>query len=153
MQIHRIIKEYLRGNLDEKRIEHYQKILPDVCARSSTRERVADDVEREVDKLKKAEYMLDHIGEVYEGVISGVTNWGIYVELPNTVEGLVHISRISGDYFVYREESYELIGQATNRRYGLGMRVRVVVNSVDMELRAVDFVLADDVSALDSDIY
>lgn len=144
LQIHRIIKESLRGSLTDNRIDHYIKILPDVCQQSSSKERVADDVEREVEKLKKAEYMLDHIGEEYEGVISGVTNWGIYVELPNTVEGLVHISKIAGDYFVFREESYELIGQATNRRYALGNKVNVIVNAVDIELRTVDFLLADD---------
>lgn len=143
LQIHRIIKEYLRGNLNDSRIDHYNKILSDVCQQSSTRERVADDVEREVDKLKKAEYMIDHIGEEYEGVISGVTNWGLYVELPNTVEGLVHISKIAGDYYVYHEESYELIGQASGKRYALGNKVKVVVNAVDIELRAVDFVLAE----------
>lgn len=153
LQIHRIIKEYLRGELNEERAEHYRKILGDVCSRSSTRERVADDVEREIDKLKKAEFMQDHIGEVYEGVISGVTNWGLYVELPNTVEGLVHVSKIEGDYFTYNEDTYELVGQATGRRYALGTRIRVICNMVDITTRAVDFILADDVSALDNDIY
>ena len=153
LQIHRIIKESLRGRLDEKRIEHYNRILPDVCHQSSTTERIADDVEREVDKLKKAEYMQDHIGDVYEGVISGVTNWGIYVELPNTVEGLVHVSKIEGDYFSYNEDTYELVGHSTGRRYALGTKVRVICNMVDIATRAVDFVLADDVSALDNDIY
>ena len=152
LQIHRIIKEYLHGSLTEERMEHYRKILPDVCSESSTRERVADDVEREVDKLKKAEYMQDHIGEVYEGVISGVTNWGIYVELPNTVEGLVHVSKIEGDYFTYNEDTYELVGHATGR-YALGTKIRVVCNMVDLATRAVDFILADDISALDNDIY
>lgn len=144
LQIHRIIKEQLRGTLSESRIEHYNKILTNVCLQSSTRERVADDVEREVDKLKKAEYMLDHIGEIYEGVISGVTNWGIYVELPNTVEGLVHISKIAGDYYIYNEDKYEIVGQGTGKRFSLGDRIKICVNSVDMTLRAVDFVLADE---------
>ncbi len=153
LQIHRIIKDYLRGSLDENRMEHYRKILPTVCSESSTRERIADDVEREVEKLKKAEYMQDHIGEVYEGVISGVTNWGIYVELPNTVEGLVHVSKMEGDYFTYNEDTYELVGQATGRRYALGTRIRVVCNMVDIATRSVDFILADDISALDNDIY
>jgi len=153
LQIHRIIKEYLAGTLDENRIEHYGKILGSVCSHSSTKERMADEAEREVDKLKKAEYMQDHIGEVFEGVISGVTNWGIYVELPNTVEGLVHISKIEGDYFVYDEDKYELSGRATGRKYALGTRIRVVCNYVDLATRTVDFILADDVSALDTDIY
>ena len=153
LQIHRIIKEYLDGRLDEERIDHYRGILGDVCRHSSSRERSAQEAEREADRLKKAEYMQDHIGEVFEGVISGVTNWGIYVELPNTVEGLVHISKIEGDYFTYNEDTYELVGQATGRRYALGTRVRVVCNMVDLDERTVDFVLADDVSALDNDIY
>ncbi len=153
LQIHRIIKEYLAGRMDEQRIEHYNMILSDVCLRSGTRERIADDAEREVEKLKKAEYMQDHIGEVFEGVISGVTNWGIYVELPNTVEGLVHVSKIEGDYFTFNEDTYELVGTATGRRFALGTRVRVICNMVDLELRTVDFILADDVSALDNDIY
>ena len=144
LQIHRIIKEYLRGNMTDNRIEHYGKILTEVCQTSSTRERVADDVEREVDKLKKAEYMLDRIGKEYVGVISGVTNWGLYVELPNTVEGLVHISKIAGDYYVYNESTYELIGQAKGRRFALGNKIKVIVNAVDIELRAIDFVLAED---------
>lgn len=143
LQIHRIIKEYLVGTLTESRIGHYNKILTDVCANSSKRERVANDVEREVDKLKKAEYMADHIGEIYDGVISGVTNWGIYVELPNTVEGLVHISKIAGDYFTYNEDKYELVGNGTGKKYSLGNPIKVCVNSVDLQLRAVDFVIAE----------
>lgn len=153
LQIHRIIKETIKnkGRLKEERAEHYEKILPEVAHMSSVRERVAEDAEREVDKLKKAEYMADHIGEIYEGIISGVTNWGIYVELPNTVEGLVHISKIQGDYYVYKEESYELVGEGTGRRFSLGQRIAVCVNSVDMTIRAVDFILADDVSMLEYD--
>ena len=153
LQIHRIIKEYLGGKLDDDRMEHYSKILGEICHHSSSRERMAEEAEREIDKLKKAEYMQDHIGEIYEGVISGVTNWGLYVELPNTVEGLVHISKIEGDYYTYNEDTYELIGRGTGRRFCLGARIRVVCNMVDLSDRTVDFVLADDVSVLDNDIY
>lgn len=145
LQIHRIIKDYLRGNLSEKRMEHYSKILPEVCMHSSTRERVADDAEREVDKLKKAEYMQNHIGEPFEGVISGITNWGIYVELPSTVEGLVHISKIVGDFYSYREDTYELVGEATGRRFSLGQKISVICNGVDIALRSVDFILDEDI--------
>lgn len=143
LQIHRIIKESLKGALSADRIEHYNKILPEVCLRSSTRERLADDIEREVEKLKKAEYMLDHMEEIYDGVISGVTNWGIYVELPNTVEGLVQISKIKGDYFVFNEEKYELIGRSKGKRYSLGDRVTVIVNDVDLTMRTIDFLLVE----------
>ena len=151
LQIHRIIKEYLCGSLNDKRMEHYNSILEEVCRHSSTMERRADDAEREADKLKKAEYMQDHIGEVFEGVISGVTNWGLYVELPNTVEGLVHISKIEGDYFYYNEDTYELVGSTTGRRYCLGSRIGVVCNMVDLEMRAVDFIIADDVKSVKRD--
>ena len=153
LQIHRIIKEYIHGRLTEERTDHYNGILGDVCHHSSTRERIADEAERECDRLKKAEYMQDHIGEVFEGIISGVTNWGIYVELPNTIEGLVHVSKMEGDYYSYNEDTYELTGNATGRRFCLGMPVRVVCNMTDLAERTVDFILADDVSALDNDIY
>ena len=83
-------------------------------------ERRADEAERETDKLKKAEYMQQHIGEIYKGVISGITNWGIYVELPNTVEGMIHVASLPGDYFHYDEAAYEMVGQATGKRYKLG---------------------------------
>ena len=139
LQIHRIIKECLHGKLKTSRAEHYHKILPEVAMRSSSRERLAEEVERETDKLKKAQYMSRHIGEEFSGVISGVTEWGIYVELPNTVEGLVHISKLSDDYFTYDEDVCELIGKRTGRRYVLGQKVDVRVSGVDMGIRAVDF--------------
>ncbi len=144
LQIHRIIKENLRGKMNEKRITHYEKILPEVAKHSSERERLADEAERETDKLKKAEYMEEHLGEVFEGVISSVTGWGMYVELPNTVEGLVHITAMYDDYYHYQEETYELIGEATNKHYKLGQKVKVVAVSVDKMLRTVDFELAED---------
>jgi len=142
LQIHRIIKDGIRGRLKEARIEHYHKILGEVAKQSGSRERLADEAERETEKLKKAEYMEDKIGEIYTGVISGITNWGIYVELPNTIEGLVHVSKITGDFYYYDENSYELIGEASGRRYKLGQTVSVCVNGVDKASRSVDFVLA-----------
>ena len=143
LQIHRIIKESLHGKIKNARLEHLSRILPEVAKHSSSRERLADEAEREVDKLKKAEYMADHIGDVYTGVVSGVTGWGLYVELPNTVEGLVHISKIEGDYFWYDEDNYALVGEKTHRKYVLGQNVKVKVTGVDMAVRAVDFELAD----------
>ena len=144
LQIHRIIKEQLRGRLKEGRIDHYRQILPEVAKHSSETERRADEAERETDKLKKAEYMEAHLGEIFDGVISGVTAWGMYVELPNTVEGLVHVSKIPGDYFYFREESYELVGESTGVTYKLGMPVKVMAVSTDKLTRTVDFVLADE---------
>lgn len=139
LQIHRIIKEQLRGKLKENRIEHYEGRLPEVAKHSSKMERRAEEAERETDKLKKAEYMADRIGEVYEGVISGITQWGIYVELPNTVEGLVHVSTLQGDYFYYDENTYEMVGRDTGKTYKLGEKLRIVVKGVDELTRTVDF--------------
>lgn len=140
LQIHRIIKEQLRGKLSEERIRHYEEKLPEVAKHASKMERRAAEAERETDKLKKAEYMEERIGEVYEGVISGITQWGIYVELPNTVEGLIHVSSLTGDYFYYDEESYEMVGKETGVAYKLGQRVRVQVKDVDRMARTVDFI-------------
>lgn len=143
LQIHRIIKEQLRGRLDENRIAHYREILPEVAKNASETERRAEEAERETDKLKKVEYMEEHLGETFEGVISGITGWGIYVELPNTVEGMIHVSKLPGDYFSYRESSCEMVGEATGKSYKLGMPVRIVVESCDRFNRSVDFGLAD----------
>ena len=139
LQIHRIIKEQLRGKLTEARMAHYKEILPNVADSSSRLERRADEAERETDKLKKVEYMEEHLGEEFDGVISGVTAWGIYVELPNTVEGLVHVSRLPGDYFYFDENACEMVGEATGRSYKLGMPVRVRVLECDRFTRTIDF--------------
>lgn len=143
LQIHRIIKEQLRGRLQEERTVHYREILPDVAKHSSETERRADEAERETDKLKKVEYMEDRIGESFEGVISGITGWGIYVELPNTVEGLIHVSRLPGDYFCYHEETCEMVGEQTGRAFKLGMPVRITVESCDRFNRTIDFSLEE----------
>jgi ribonuclease R len=143
LQIHRIIKDNLRGRMNGKRMEHYDKILPEVAKHSSEMERRADEAERETEKLKKVEYMSQRIGQVFEGVISGVTEWGFYVELPNTVEGLVHVTTLTGDYFYYNESSYELVGEATGRRYKLGQRVKVKVAETDKLMRTISFCLSE----------
>ena len=142
LQIHRIIKEQLRGRLLEGRIEHYQEILPEVAKHSSEMERRADEAERETEKLKKAQYMEGKIGEVFEGVISGITAWGIYVELPDTVEGMIHVSKIEGDYYLYREETYEMVGRDTGKTYKLGQKVWIMVDGVDYLQKSIDFVFA-----------
>lgn len=141
LQIHRIIKENLRGRMNEKRRDHYEHLLTEVSKHSSEMERRADEAERETVKLKKAEYMQQHIGETFEGVISGVTEWGFFVELPNTVEGLVRVTALNDDFYQYYEDTYELVGNATNKRYKLGQKVKVIVDSVDKVTRTIDFVL------------
>lgn len=143
LQIHRIIKEQLRDRLNENRVQHYREILEQVAKQSSDTERRAEEAERETDKLKKVEYMEECIGMEFDGVISGITGWGIYVELPNTVEGLVHVSRLSGDYFYYDEKKYEMVGDATGRAYKLGMPVKVRVLECDRFTKTIDFELCD----------
>lgn len=149
LQIHRIIKEQLRGRLSEKRLEHYRERLPGIAERSSRMERRAEEAERETEKLKKAEYMEGHIGEVFQGVISGITSWGIYVELPNTVEGMIHVSKLPGDFFVYDESTYEMVGQDTGKRYRLGESVRVRVDGVERMTRSVDFSVLEEEEEFD----
>lgn len=144
LQIHRIIKEQIRGRMKEERMEHYKAILPEVAKHSSEMERRADEAEREIEKLKKAQYMESRIGNIYEGVISGITAWGIYVELPNTVEGMIHVSRLTGDYYYYREETYEMVGRDTGRCFKLGQKVRIMVDDVDRLSKSIDFLLAYD---------
>ena len=147
LQIHRIIKDQLRGRLREERLAHYTERLPEVAKHSSKAERRAEEAERETDKMKKAEYMEDHVGERYEGVISGITQWGIYVELPNTVEGLVHVSTLAGDFFYYNEETYEMVGRDTGKTYKLGQRITVQVKGADRLAGVVDFIIPEEEAA------
>lgn len=139
LQIHRIIKENLRRGLSEKRSKHYDKILSDVCKQCCVTERRADDAERDVEKLKKVQYMKQFIGETFEGVISGITTWGMYVELPNTVEGMIKVTSLKDDYYFYDEENYMMIGEHTKKQYKLGQRVVVEVLGVDTLARTIDF--------------
>ncbi len=141
LQIHRIIKDNLRGRLTPRRAEHYEAILNGVAKHSSETERRADEAERETEKLKKTEYMESRIGQEYDGVISGVTGYGLYVELPNTIEGLVHINFLEDDYYEYDDAAYELRGQRTGKTYRLGQKVRIRVKDVDRLCRTIDFVL------------
>ena len=144
LQIHRIIKENLHGNLTEKRLSHYDRILTGVSVQCSAAERRAEEAERETIKMKKCEYMAKRIGREYEGVISGVTNWGFYVELPNTVEGLVHVSSLQGDYYLFDESRMELKGEMSGRTFRLGQKLRVVVAGTDKLTRTVDFLPAEE---------
>ena len=144
LQIHRILKEVLSDKLKKKRRAHYEGILEKVAKQSSDRERRAVDAERDVDKLKMAEYMKDHFDQEFEGVISGVTGWGMYVQLPNTVEGMVPIAKIPGDDFVYSEKDYALVGRFSKRRYRLGEKATVRVEKIDDMLHTIDFELVCD---------
>ena len=144
LQIHRIIKETLRGRMDAKRQEHYESILPEVTQKCSELERRADEAERETVKLKKVEYMKQHVGEVFEGVISGVTKWGLYVELGNTVEGLVHVVNMTDDHYDYRGDTYEMVGEHLKKAYRLGETVKVQVLGTDDLARTIDFKIVEE---------
>ncbi len=142
LQIHRIIKENLHGGMKERRIEHYNKILPEIAKHSSTTERRADDAERDTDKLKMVQFMEKYVGDEFEGVISGMTAWGIYVELPNTIEGMVSLASMTDGYYVYDENHYEMINETNGKVYKLGQKVKVIVTGTDRILRTIDFAFA-----------
>lgn len=143
LQIHRIIKETLRGEMTEHRIAHYNSILPEVADRSSRRERTADEAERELEKMKKCEYAQEHIGMEAEGFISGLTSYGMYVELDNTVEGMIRLDELHDDYYIFDEENYCLTGQKRHKVYRLGQRVKIAILSVDKILKTIDFLPAE----------
>ena len=141
LQIHRIIKDNLRGRMTESRRAHYAKILTEVTMQASSLERRADEAERETVKLKKVQYMKKFYGEEFEGVISGITKWGLYVELPNTVEGLVHVANMMDDHYDYDETHFQMVGTHTGKRYELGQKVKVRVTGCDTIARTIDFEL------------
>lgn len=139
LQIHRIIKDNLRGRMNEAKIEHYHSILEEVTKHASETERRADEAERETVKLKKVEYMQERLGQVFEGVISGMTKWGMYVELPNTIEGLVHVTNMPDDHYDYYDNSYEMVGEHTGKVFKLGQKVWVRAIDTNRMMRTIDF--------------
>ncbi len=142
LTIHRIIKETIeKGHLNEKRAKKLKAFVEIASKRSSEAEKIAEGIEREVEDLKKAEYMSNHIGEIHTGIISGVTSFGIFVELENTIEGLVRISSIDDDYYIYEKEKYQLIGERTKRIFSLGEEVTIKVIGVNIPNREIDFEL------------
>ena len=152
LQIHRILKDEIHGRLDHKQIAHYVSILDGIAKRSSDRECAATDAEREADKIKMAEFMEYHIGEEFDGVISGVTGWGMYVQLKNTVEGMVPVAKIAGDDYDYSEREYALVGRYTGRRFTLGQPVSIRVVAVDLALKSIEFELAGADALYDDDL-
>lgn len=137
--IHRIIKEYLHGGIDDERIAVLSKKTQEAAETSSVTERAAIELERDVEKMKKAQYMSYHIGESFEGVISGITGYGMYVELENTIEGLVRLDRMYDDYYDSYPEQYRIVGQRTNKVYSLGQRVSIIVSDADYYEGTIDF--------------
>ncbi len=142
LMVHRLIRTYLlHGDLSDKTLKKWKKLLPDIAKHTSEMERAAVDTEREVDDLKKAEYMSDKIDEEFTGIISSVTSFGLFVELENTVEGLVHVSYMTDDYYHYSDRHHALIGEMTGKVYRIGEEVNVKVMNVNMDEHVVDFVL------------
>lgn len=141
--IHRIIKEALKESLDEKRRKSLKKKTMAAADTASKTEREAQDLEREVEKLKKAEYMSYHVGEEFDGIISGVTGFGFFVEIENTIEGLVRMDYLNDDFYDYEPEKYRMIGRRTNHIYALGNQVRIKVHSVSLQDREINFTVAD----------
>ena len=146
LQIHRIIKEQLNGKIDEKRAARLSNIVEVASKQSSEMERLAQEAEREVDDLKKAEYMQERIGEEFSGIISSVTSFGLFAELPNTIEGLIHITALDDDYYIYDEAHLCLIGERTKKVYRLGDEVKVRCTRVDIDNREVYFDLVEEES-------
>ena len=142
--IHRIIKEVINGGLSEGRTDRLRKEVDIAAKQSSDMERVAMEAEREVDDLKKAEYMSERIGEEFEGIISSVTNFGLFVELPNTIEGLVHMSSLDDDYYVFDERHLTLVGERTKKMYKLGEVVKIIVSKVDLASHEIYFDIIKD---------
>ncbi len=140
LQIHRIIKESLREErLKKKRVRHYERILQKVAADCSELERRADELERDCEKLKKCEYMARFIGEEFDGIISGVTSYGFYVELPDTCEGMVHVSSLTDDHYSFDEKRLRLSGDRRGRTFSLGDQVHIIVVASDKQMRTIDF--------------
>jgi len=144
LEIHRVIKDSLKGRIEGKRLEALRRRMPVSAEQSSLREHVAEEAERECLDMKKAEYMEQHLGEVFTGVISSVLAFGFFVELPNTVEGLVHVSSLTDDYYSYWEKEMVLFGQHTKKSYRIGDEVKVQVVRVDVDQRQVDFEITEE---------
>ena len=143
--VHRLLHTYLfDNNINNETISYYERELPFVAEHTSNMERRSIECERAVDDMKKAEYMMDHIGEEYDGIISSVLNFGMFVELPNLIEGLVRLDSLKGDYYTYDETTFTIRGNKDKRGYRLGDSVRVKVIAADKEKRTIDFEVVKD---------
>lgn len=150
--IHRIMKEYLKGRMNPDRENVLNERLPDITKLCSERERAAEEAERETDDLKKVEYMKKHEGEVFEGIISGVTSFGMFVELSNTIEGLVRMSSMEDDYYIFNEKQYSLIGEKSRKVYRIGDTVNVMLVRADIAARKIEFTIVDNKESEDESL-
>lgn len=144
LQIHRIIKENIHGNLTPKKENYLKNKMPEVAKQCSITERVAEEAERETDQLKKVQFMADKVGQIFDGIISGVTSWGMYVELENTVEGLVHVTAMDDDYYIYDEQNLLFTGEHSKKEYRLGQKVKVQLMKTNLEEKTIDFNLIEE---------
>ena len=145
LTVHRLLRNYIfNNNISMNTVSYYNTALVQIAEHSSEREQAAINAERDVDDMKMAEYMEKHIGEEYDGIITSVTNFGFFVQLPNLVEGLVHIKTLKGDYYNYVPEILSLVGQNTNKMYRVGDNVHVVVTNASKTNAMVDFELKED---------
>jgi len=140
--IHRIMKEYLRGEMKEERENYLNEVLPEISKQCSERERAAEEAERETEELKKVEYMKQREGDIFTGVISSVTSFGMFVQLENTIEGLVRMSSMDDDYYIYNEKQYCLVGERTRKTYRIGDTIDVILAKADVASRQIDFAIA-----------
>lgn len=147
--IHRIMKEYINGQFDEDRNKHYAGILPEITKQCSEREKNAEEAERDYTDLKKAEYMQRHVGDTFTGIISNITSFGMYVELDNTIEGMIRLSNMDDDYYWFDEKKYCLIGERTGTIYRIGDMIEVIVARSNPESRQIDFVTANEWHKID----
>lgn len=141
--IHRIMKAYLKGSMNEQKINQLEGILPEIAKQCSERERMADEAERESKDLKKVEYMKANEGEVFEGIISNVTNFSMFIEMDNTIEGLVRMSSMEDDYYNYDDRHFCLIGERTRKTYRIGDEVKVLLAKADISTKKIEFVLVE----------
>ncbi len=148
--IHRIMKLYLKGGMSEEKIRQLEGILPEIAKQCSERERGADEAERESEDLKKVEYMKAHEGEIFEGIIANVTSFGMFIELDNTIEGLVRMSSMEDDYYNYDEAHYCLVGERTRKIYRIGDTVKVILAKADISARKIEFILVESDDDFDS---
>ena len=149
--IHRIMKEYLTGRMNDSRESYYVESLPETARHCSERERAADEAERETEDLKKAEFMKQHEGGVFKGVVANVTSFGMFIELENTIEGLVRMSSMEDDYYIYDDKHYCLIGERTRKTYRIGDSVTIMVTRADVAARQIDFILVPPEDRRDED--
>ena len=144
LAIHRIIKEFITVGISEKRARYLDKFVRDASVKSSEAEIVAMEAQRDVEDIKKAQYMREHVGESFDAIISSVTNFGFFAELENGIEGLVRVSDLKDDYYIFDERDFSLTGERRGKKYSIGTPIKIIVASSDPETKQIDFILKED---------